>query len=280
MRVSTFVILVSAAVTVFADTNNDAWQAKQIIPSAAKLVDINYAKRHTGLEKIIGGEKVDVSKFPYQLSLRSYDNHICGASIISTYWALTAAHCVFPQRDLRTISLLAGASDRLHGGRLQNVSRIVIHPEYNPATFDNDVAVLRVKIPLIGLNIRSILIVPEGYEPYHGVRSLVTGWGRTVIKLTDNGLPTTLHAVDIPIVSRSTCATYWGTDLITERMICAGQEGRDSCNGDSGGPLVSNGQQIGIVSWGSTECGGPLPAVYTHIGHPSVRRFIKSTTGV
>lgn len=84
---------------------------------------------------------------------------------------------------LLQISLLAGASDRLQGGRLQNVSRIVIHPEYNPATFDNDVAVLRVKIPLIGLNIRSILIVPEGYEPYHGVRSLVTGWGRTVIKV-------------------------------------------------------------------------------------------------
>ncbi|EAT42907.1 AAEL005616-PA [Aedes aegypti] len=277
MRVSTFVFLVSAVVTVCADENNDAWQAKQIIPNAAKWIDDSYAKRQHELGKIIGGHKVEVTQFPYQLSLRSYDNHICGASIISTYWALTAAHCVFPQRELRTITLVAGASDRLQGGRIQNVTRIVVHPEYNPATFDNDVAVLRVKIPLIGLNIRSTLIAPAEYEPYQGIRSLVTGWGRT---LTDNGLPTKLHAVDIPIVSRSTCASYWGTDLITERMICAGQEGRDSCNGDSGGPLVSGGQQIGIVSWGSTECGGPLPAVYTNIGHPKVRQFIKMTTGV
>ncbi|KFB43601.1 AGAP001244-PA-like protein [Anopheles sinensis] len=63
-------------------------------------------------------------------------------------------------------------------------------------------------------------------------------------------------------------------------MICAGELGRDSCNGDSGGPLVSGGRQIGIVSWGSTKCGGPLAAIYTHLGNAAIRTFISSTTGV
>lgn len=67
---------------------------------------------------------------------------------------------------------------------------------------------------------------------------------------------------------------------IFNSMICAGQLGRDSCNGDSGGPLVSGGRQIGLVSWGSTDCGGPLPAVYTHLAATSVRRFIRRVTGV
>ncbi|XP_065089805.1 trypsin alpha-3-like [Ochlerotatus camptorhynchus] len=277
MKVSTFALVVLAAVAVHADSTEEAWQAKQIIPYAAKLFALNQSNRVPGLEKIIGGHKVDVTNYPYQLSLRSHDNHICGASVISMHWALSAAHCVFPQREVRTISLRAGTGDRQSGGKIFNVSQIVIHPQYNPSMFDNDVAVLRTSTALVGLNVRPILLVPQGYEPFAGVRSLVTGWGRTLV---DNGLPTELHAVDIPIVSRSACASYWGTSLITNNMICAGQQGRDSCNGDSGGPLVSGGRQIGLVSWGSTDCGGPLPAVYTHLGQPSVRRFIKTITGV
>lgn len=76
----------------------------QIIPDGAKLIALNQAKRVTGMEKIIGGHKVDVTNYPYQLSLRSYDHHICGASVISMHWALSAAHCVFPQREPRTVS--------------------------------------------------------------------------------------------------------------------------------------------------------------------------------
>lgn len=63
-------------------------------------------------------------------------------------------------------------------------------------------------------------------------------------------------------------------------MICAGEFGRDSCNGDSGGPMVSGGLQIGIVSWGATNCGGNAPGVYASVSHPSVRSFITQHTGV
>lgn len=76
----------------------------QIIPDAAKVIALNQANRLTGMEKIIGGHKVDVTDYPYQLSLRSYDHHICGASVISMHWALSAAHCVYPQREPRTVS--------------------------------------------------------------------------------------------------------------------------------------------------------------------------------
>ncbi|XP_055605053.1 transmembrane protease serine 9-like [Uranotaenia lowii] len=255
----------------------DVWKVLQMIPKAAKLVDADRSKNVAGLGKIIGGHQVDVSSFPYQLSLRSLGNHICGASVISRSWALTAAHCVYPLWDPSAISLRAGSSDRSFGGQIYNAAQIVIHPDYNPAMFDNDVALIRVTIPFAGEHVKAVQLVPAGYEPMPGIRSIVTGWGRT---LTDDYLPARLNAVDVPIVARDTCALQWGTELVTDNMICAGQLGRDSCNGDSGGPLVSGGRQIGVVSWGSTNCGGPMPAVYTHLGRLSIRNFIKQVSGV
>ena len=47
--------------------------------------------------------------------------------------------------------------------------------------------------------------------------------------------------------------------------------GQDSCRGDSGGPLVSRETsdnpwtQIGIVSYGSKQCGDGSPGVYTRV---------------
>lgn len=45
--------------------------------------------------RIVGGYEVDISEYPWQLSLRYFNVQACGASIISENWALTAAHCVY-----------------------------------------------------------------------------------------------------------------------------------------------------------------------------------------
>jgi trypsin len=58
------------------------------------------------------------------------------------------------------------------------------------------------------------------------------------------------------------------------KLCAGGVQGQDSCNGDSGGPLTYGGQQIGIVSWGSTNCGDPVPAVYANVASPSIHSFI------
>lgn len=54
--------------------------------------------------------------------------------------------------------------------------------------------------------------------------------------------------------------------------MCAGGEGRDACQGYGGAPLLVKedgiSQQIGIMSFGSENCGGArIPSVYTSIPH-------------
>jgi secreted trypsin-like serine protease len=56
---------------------------------------INCKELETRLDetKIVGGNLIDISKAPYQASLAYDDQFFCGASIISTQYLLTAAHC-------------------------------------------------------------------------------------------------------------------------------------------------------------------------------------------
>lgn len=37
------------------------------------------------------------------------------------------------------------------------------------------------------------------------------------------------------------------------------------CSGDSGGPLLVNGVQVGITSFGTTNCSLSMPSVFTRI---------------
>ena len=48
-----------------------------------------------------------------------------------------------------------------------------------------------------------------------------------------------LQKVEVPYVPQDVCALDYGdTNAITDRMICAGEKGKDSCQGDSGGPMI------------------------------------------
>lgn len=44
--------------------------------------------------RIVGGNDVDISEVPYQLSLELLGVQICGASILSSSVALTSAKCL------------------------------------------------------------------------------------------------------------------------------------------------------------------------------------------
>uniref|UniRef100_A0A8W7PLK2 Peptidase S1 domain-containing protein n=1 Tax=Anopheles coluzzii TaxID=1518534 RepID=A0A8W7PLK2_ANOCL len=225
--------------------------------------------------RIFGGVEADIANYPYQLSLRRA-SHSCGASVISANWALSAAHCTFPVPAPGVITLQGGSSDRTSGGVVFQVEQIINHPEYDDWNLRNDVCVLRTTTPLSGVNIAIIALDPVGATHAVGSRAVLSGWGL----MEGSVLPAILRRVDIPVVDQAACESSWGSGWVTPDMICASEPGRDACNGDSGGPLVVGGQQIGIVSWGDTQCVGTSPGVFARVAFPLIRNWIAQTTGV
>ncbi|KAB0791423.1 hypothetical protein PPYR_03223 [Photinus pyralis] len=225
-------------------------------------------------QRIIGGNKVLIEQFPYQVALEVNDFQFCGGSIIASNKILTAAHCVEKVRRSQ-LRVRAGSSFRGKGGRLMRVESIHMHPFYDNNTYHNDVSVLTLAGHLqFGPTMAPIRLAPQGaYIPPLGAGGLITGWG-TLAKA--GKIPKQLQAAIVYSLPNPICQDmYRHKDRpVTSAMICFAYPGggKDACQGDSGGPLVYNGVQIGVISWG-INCGDPqFPGVFSRIS--ALRNYI------
>uniref|UniRef100_A0A3B3HP20 Peptidase S1 domain-containing protein n=1 Tax=Oryzias latipes TaxID=8090 RepID=A0A3B3HP20_ORYLA len=222
--------------------------------------------------RIVGGQDAPAGFWPWQVSLQG-SRHFCGGSLINNQWVLTAAHC-FPSGP--TVQMLVLGLQSLQGSNPNRVSRtittLIVHPNFNSATQNNDIALLQLSSPVTFTNYITPVCLPStGSTFYSGVNTWVTGWGTIRISLP---APQTLQEVQIPIVGNRRCKCSYGASLITDNMMCAGllAGGKDSCQGDSGGPLVIKQNirwiQAGIVSFGK-GCALPnFPGIYTRVTLP------------
>lgn len=230
--------------------------------------------------RMVGGTKSYFGEYPWMISLRQWKKnaflHKCGAALLNDMWAITAAHCI---ENISATDLLLRlgeydvSNDKEPFGYIERrVQIIASHPQFNPRTFEYDLALLRFyeKVPF-RKNIIPVCL-PESNETYVNKWATVTGWGRLY---EDGPLPDLIQHVKMPIITNKECEQMYNQagyiEDIPHIFICAGlaKGGRDSCEGDSGGPLVleENGRWnlIGIISWG-IGCGVALqPGVYTRI---------------
>lgn len=164
-----------------------------------------------------------------------------------------------------------------HGGTIHSISRIISHDKYDETRVLNDIALIKVKtrFKLKRKSRRAIKLMNSGENLNPGTLAHVTGWGVTE---EEGVVSKILQKVEVPIISRTKCASYFGP--LPKGQICAGYEegGRDSCQGDSGGPLSVKNLLVGIVSWG-LGCAKPrLPGVYAEISY--YRNWIKEKSGI
>lgn len=154
------------------------------------------------------------------------------------------------------------------------MASIARHPNYSPTTFDNDIALLKLPLPIKPSTGAAALTLPL-LDPSDFSTLTVTGWGRTSAS-GSNTLPSILQKASVKVMPRAECAIYWqATNSVTARMICAHNEKQSACAGDTGGPVVNNGVLVGLVSWGPSTCVHDMyPNVYTSVA--SFRTWIES----
>lgn len=138
-------------------------------------------------ERIFGGHEAKPGQFPYQISLRLNHTgsfrHICGGSIISDRFILTAGHCIPPQFSKPNLyRVVVGAHRRENDGQKYLVKRFIIHPAYNLSQIIHDIALIELAAPIeFSETIGSIPLHKEFVDG--AVRSVTSGWGRTNVSL-------------------------------------------------------------------------------------------------
>ncbi|XP_069940385.1 trypsin-1 [Cherax quadricarinatus] len=224
---------------------------------------------------IVGGEVATKGQFPYQVSFQERVLgvwiHFCGGSIIAPGYVITAAHCV-EGADFTSpqgLRVVAGEQE-LHqvdgDEQVQHISFIIEHPFYDPITYENDIAILRLEEPLVYTQWVNQIELPQPDTNFTAEECRASGWGRTSEGGMNSG---TLMYVKVPVLTDYHCRQDYTHDEIMDSVLCAGFEegGKGTCNGDSGGPLACGASLAGIVSW-SYGCAEPgLPGVYTEVSY-------------
>ncbi|XP_011881047.1 PREDICTED: transmembrane protease serine 9-like [Vollenhovia emeryi] len=239
--------------------------------------------------RITDGEDARPGEFPYQVSIRwgvpPYVpfNHACGGSIINKNFILTAGHCIMKIGQLQVHAGKHYLNKDEPSQQVIDVAEAYVHEKYPGGVAPYDIALLKLKTPLVFNERVSAVNLPDDFEERSG-KAVLSGWGSISKKLLPV-MPTVLQKVTVPLLDHKSCQEKFPkgpeTPKVYDSMICTDAIGEISaCSGDSGGPLVqfdNNGPtQVGIVSWGVYPCGvNRMPSVYTRVA--SYTMWIKLT---
>ena len=133
--------------------------------------------------RIVGGNATEIESYPYQLSLRRFNSHSCGASLLNESVAITAAHCTY-RLSHKWLSVRAGSTYRNDGGVIVKVKKVIQNEMFKMSVIDYDMSLLILDPPLNLSDSIQPLNLPEVNDTLPiGETVTVTGWGTTAVSI-------------------------------------------------------------------------------------------------
>jgi len=231
------------------------------------------------------------NSWPWMVSLlkwyggNSFSGVFCGASIISSRYILTAAHCV----DWLLLSELVVyveahesvlKNDSLIAENLYFAEEVKIHPEWDTNRLRNDVALIKLNRNIAFSRTVSPICLPPSSDStvVYNKKLVLTGWGDDELK----DYPQVLQQAVLTVINGDKSCKYYD---INSNYCAIGNTtaiGAIDCFGDSGGPLQfynnAKWSVYGLVSYGPAYkngmCKNFVPSYYANV--PFFLSWIKS----
>ncbi|UUM33020.1 S1 family peptidase [Vibrio japonicus] len=190
----------------------------------------------------------------------------CGATLLSDQFILTAAHCVYGDRDSQLFMSVVPQLQNENDFPYSALQRVMVEEYYYPDTYNDDtlfddIAVLKLVSPITAVTSYAVF-ADSNFDDYRKASEefFAVGHGNTQSN-QDNSQE--VQKTQLSYVPNAYCDIY-GTS--TSKNLC--MTGADTsasnsiydnatCQGDSGGPLYWQGKQVGITSFGPRTCGNP-----------------------
>ncbi|KAL4717175.1 hypothetical protein ACJJTC_017062 [Scirpophaga incertulas] len=256
---------------------------------------VHEKKKASGCSGIVGGRISEPGVFPHMGTVgweaEEYQ-YLCGTTLISSKYSLTAAHCKSVSLDVVITLSLKNAEAKVvaFGGIdikefhvIKKIKRFIQNDAYqkNPVLRYDDIALIYFDSPVRF----SLDILPACLwrGPVGGIAHFnVTGWGQISKDNNSTSRPKKLHYAEVDFIDNQECAMKLAPvqnrnwNGLRVHQFCAGklEGGVDACQGDSGGPIqfmqpIDNDSTlnyvVGVTSFGY-GCGlKNMPGVYTNV---------------
>ncbi|XP_017123251.1 trypsin-7 [Drosophila elegans] len=240
---------------------------------AQNLIDPECMKflPHGSSSKIYGGTSTDLLRNPWMVQILQIGYHMCGGSLITSQFVLTAAHCKsnYPMK-VRLGGCKGGKPKYECTSEYCNlisteidVAMMFSHPQYNEYHEYDIALILMAESVLYNAQIRPICLM-KGTDIDSQWRFLkyvetfnVTGWGKTEWGENSNEL----QLANLYQLDKDHCSQLFRRNIDMPH-ICAGQSKASTCIGDSGGPLsavmtfsdMARPFLFGLTSYGAPGC--------------------------
>ncbi|XP_028026931.1 serine protease Hayan-like [Bombyx mandarina] len=235
-----------------------------------------------------GGTAAERAEFPFMALLgfgasAEEAQWLCGGSVLSARYILTAAHCISEPRlgPLKYAALgILKRSDPPEIWQRHTLAQVIPHPDYASPSKYHDIALLKTE-KQIQFNINVVPACLYSGEKKRNIdpsRALALGWGYLG---PNTRLADVLQKVEVSEFTAEECLTHYpphrhlldGFDNSTQ--LCYGDRNktRDTCEGDSGGPLILHNSEVGCakavfgVTSSGVECDVATAGLYTRVEH-------------